>query len=217
MQKFTLLIFFLLGLNVVFGQKVEGRIIDGDTGSPVEGVSVSIREWDEGLKSLSDAGGLFSFDAPKSGRYSYAIKMDGYENLFSNFTIVDDEGINLGDITIYKVEDADNKDVSYLSETEISESEESMEVVSLLTASQDEFNRTAAFDFGVARFKIRGYHPNFSEIYLNGMPMNDLDDGYAAWSVWGGLNDVMRRRQSNHNLEPSFFAFGGLGGWWNSI
>ena len=202
----VLLTFISIALS---GQSIEGVVLDSETGEPI--ANAELKLVNDGNSTLTLADGSFQLQINQEGRYSFSIVKEGYEKYFSNFSLKK-ETLNLGSIKLYQLEDLNEKDVSYLSETDVNQSDETSEVLSLLTASQDEFSRTAAFDFGVARFKVRGYHPNFNEIYMNGMPMNDLDDGYAAWSIWGGLNEVVRRRQSNHSLEPSFFAFGGLGG-----
>ena len=203
---------FLLLLNSSYlsGQWISGKITDAQTGEPVPDAIISVRDLEGTVVSGSE--GAFSIFGVPAGRWSYSVEASGFEKYFSNFQIASGDSLDLGNIRIYNLTPLHEKDISYLSETDISLSEEATEVVSLLTASQDEFNRTASFDFGVARFRTRGYHPNFAQVYLNGMPMNDLEDGYAAWSIWGGLNDVTRRQQSNNSLEPSFFSFGGLGG-----
>ncbi len=99
-----------------------------------------------------------------------------------------------------------------LSETEL-EREDGFENISgLLTASNDVFTNAAAFNFGVARFKMRGYQSNATQIFLNGSSMNDLETGNTYWSMWGGLNDVLRNRNVSIGLQATEFAFGGLNG-----
>lgn len=212
-MKYLKIVLFVLLWGTSFysySQAVSRTLLNAESLSPIPNALVKIPAADLEVRSSLD--GVFILNPDSIGRYNFSIEVEGYEPYFSNFTISDNLEIDLGKIKIYPIDLFNSKDVTFLSETDINISDETSEVVSLLTASRDDFSRTAAFDFGVARFKVRGYHPNYSEVFLNGMPMNDLDDGYAAWSIWGGLNDVMRRQQYNHSLEPSFFAFGGLGG-----
>jgi len=208
--KSILILFFLFLTSIGWSQFVTGKIIDADSGEAVKEAKVTLIGSEETVRS--DNNGIFKISPPGVGRFSYSVTVDGFELFLSNFTFQDDIDLDLGTIRIFPMVNTNADEIAFINESEISESDEGSEVVSLLTASRDEFSRTAAFDFGVARFKIRGYQNNHSEIFLNGMPMNDLDDGYVAWSIWGGLNEVTRRQQSNHSLEPSFFAFGGLGG-----
>lgn len=99
-----------------------------------------------------------------------------------------------------------------LSATQL-ETDDGFENISgILSASMDLFTSAAAFNFGAARFRIRGYDNNASQIYINGSSMNDLETGGTYWSMWGGLNDVFRSQNTNIGLAPSEFGFGGLNG-----
>ena len=88
-------------------------------------------------------------------------------------------------------------------------------VSGLLQSSRDVFTNTAAFNFGAARFKIRGYNSNQTTIMINGIPMNDLESGNGTWYKWGGLNDVTRYAESQRWLGSNPYHFGGLGGYSN--
>jgi hypothetical protein len=191
-------------------QQITGKVVNATNGESLNEAVFKIKE--TGEMAVTDISGQFSLTLEKEGRFTYSISSKDYELYLSNFVIGENEELDLGTIKMFPAISLSVSEGSLVSEMDITESEESAEIVSMLTASRDEFNQTAAFDFGVARFKIRGYQNHHSEVFLNGMPMNDLDDGYVAWSIWGGLNDVLRIRQSNHTMEPSFFAFGSLGG-----
>jgi len=88
-------------------------------------------------------------------------------------------------------------------------------VSGLLQSSRDVFTNTAAFNFGAARFRIRGYNSNQTTIMINGIPMNDLESGRGTWYKWGGLNDVTRYAESQRWLGSNQYHFGGLGGYSN--
>jgi hypothetical protein len=85
----------------------------------------------------------------------------------------------------------------------------------LLQSSRDVFAATAAYNFGVARFRIRGYNADQTVIMLNGVPMNDMESGRGTWYKWGGLNDVTRYAESKRWLTSNPYHFGGLGGYSN--
>ena len=52
----------------------------------------------------------------------------------------------------------------------------------LLLASQDVFQRTAAFDFSQAFFSLRGMSSENSKVLINGIEMNKLYNGRPQWS-----------------------------------
>lgn len=61
-----------------------------------------------------------------------------------------------------------------------------------LYAEKDVFHQMAAFQFSAFRFRPRGYEASFSQVLINGLNMNQLDDGNPAWSLWSGLPSVMK-------------------------
>jgi hypothetical protein len=88
-------------------------------------------------------------------------------------------------------------------------------ISSQLGAGRDPFLNAATFKFGAVRFRIRGYDADQFNTYINGAPMENLDNGFTPYGQWGGLNDVMRNRESTSGLKPTTFGFGDLGGLTN--
>ncbi len=84
-------------------------------------------------------------------------------------------------------------------------------ISSLLTAARDPFYTAASFNFSALRFRIRGYDNDLFSTYMNGIPMDNLDNGFTPYGLWGGLNDVMRNRDVAWGLRNNTFAFGDIG------
>ena len=42
--------------------------------------------------------------------------------------------------------------------------------------------------------------------------MENLDNGFTPYGQWGGLNDVLRNRESTIGLTATTFAYGDFGG-----
>lgn len=89
------------------------------------------------------------------------------------------------------------------------------DVSSILRSSRDVFNATAGFNFGAARYRIRGLGGEYTPVSLNGVRINDLESGFAIWSLWGGLNDVTRWGENRTGVNASPYSFGNIGGWSN--
>lgn len=64
--------------------------------------------------------------------------------------------------------------------------------VSPLYGEKDVFLQMAAFQFSAMRFRYRGYEASLSATLINGLLLNDLQQGNPAWSLWNGLSQVMR-------------------------
>ncbi len=99
-----------------------------------------------------------------------------------------------------------------LSETELEADDEFENISGILASSRDPFTSAAAFNWGISRFRIRGYDNNNTDVFINGSYMNDLETGRTFWSAWGGLNDVLRSREMVFGLNASDFTHGGING-----
>ena len=84
-------------------------------------------------------------------------------------------------------------------------------IPALLTANRDIFMTAAAFHFNITRFRMRGYDGQYFSTQINGISMNNADDGNTQWGLWGGLNDVTRNTQMSIGLRSTDFAFGNIG------
>lgn len=105
----------------------------------------------------------------------------------------------------------DNIPIISLDENDLGDGS-SQNVSSALAAGRDPFFAAAAFNFSPARFRIRGFDADMQITYMNGIPIDNLDNGFTPWGLWGGLNDVMRNRDVTIGLRPVTYAFGAPGG-----
>jgi len=85
-------------------------------------------------------------------------------------------------------------------------------ISSVLNAGRDPFLNAAAFKFGAVRFRVRGYDADMFGTYMNGAPMENLDNGFTPYGLWGGLNDVTRNKDNTLGMKPTTYAYGELGG-----
>jgi TonB dependent receptor len=85
-------------------------------------------------------------------------------------------------------------------------------VSSQLNAGRDPYFSGASFHFNAVRFRFRGYDADAFGTYMNGVPMENLDNGFTPFGLWGGLNDVLRNREATLGLRTTTFAYGDFGG-----
>lgn len=85
-------------------------------------------------------------------------------------------------------------------------------ISSQLTAGRDPYFSSATFNWGAARFRIRGYENDNFITYMNGVPMEALDIGGSTFYLWTGLNDVLRNRDNSMGLKPTTYSYGDIGG-----
>lgn len=89
----------------------------------------------------------------------------------------------------------------------------SQDVASLLQASRDIYLSYGSFHLASVNFRLRGLPSDQSLVMINGINMANPELGYASWSNWGGLNDVMRFPEIRIGVTPSRYAFSPSAGY----
>ena len=102
--------------------------------------------------------------------------------------------------------------VIILTDSEIEEGGDSQDISALLSASGDVFTSLSGYNLGTFRFRPRGYSSGYTNVFINGFEVNDIETGEVYWSNWGGLNDAMRNQSIVNGIGISGFGFGGFGG-----
>ncbi|MBL7765224.1 MAG: carboxypeptidase-like regulatory domain-containing protein [Chitinophagaceae bacterium] len=218
-MKKLLPLLLLLITTAAFAQKslVKGKVIHEDTKLPFNEVSVTIPK--AKVATSTDASGEYLFSAIPYGTYEMVISADGSQEETVNITISSDH-TDIDPIELKPVADNTNNynlDNSAMntedatSEDENSISSAGQNVSSVLNASRDPYLSAATFGWGQYFYRIRGYENDNSVLYMNGVPMNDLEEGGVFFNSWSGLNDVFRGRSMSLGLAPNEFNFGGMG------
>ncbi|MEO8771921.1 MAG: TonB-dependent receptor [Ferruginibacter sp.] len=128
-------------------------------------------------------------------------------------TPLTDSSKTLADSTLQEAKDAalDNIPVVSLDEND-DQNGSAQNLSSQVNSGRNTFISAASFNFNVVRFRIRGYDADQFSTYMNGVPMENLDNGFTPYGLWGGLNDVLRNRQYTPGLQSVSYGYGGLGG-----
>lgn len=209
-------LFFLLVAALYAQVTITGTIIDQRSALPLPGAVVNVGT----QQSLTNSEGdfLLVINLPAGARAQLSIIADGHQELSREFTIGTDPEQELGTIALVPGDDLTGDLVQELlptiSITDLSDEDGSgaRTVSSLLGANRDPFVSAAAFNWGVARFRIRGYDAEYTDFYLNGLPFNDLESGRVFYAQWGGLNRVTNNRSATIGLNAVDFGFNGIGG-----
>lgn len=213
-QKLLFPALLLLLAPALYAQTVtlRGTVVDTETNRPLIDVAVVVSG--TGQVAATDQNGNFVLEGLQPGQYALVLSSSGY---FPLETPVNADR-NEGPPVIFSLRrDPAVESITTpipmltLDEAE-SESEGGGEIANLLHASRDVFQTVAVFGWSTYRFRERGYDSEQFPLFLNGVAINDPETGTAFFGEFGGLNDVLRLRESTIGLEPSDFAFSEIGG-----
>ena len=107
--------------------------------------------------------------------------------------------------------------VSTIKATEIKEKLGSQEFPEILVNTPSVYATKAGGGFGDSRINIRGFSQENIAVMINGVPVNDMENGRVFWSNWAGLSDVTTTMQVQRGLGSSKLAISSVGGTINVI
>ena len=97
-------------------------------------------------------------------------------------------------------------------ESQLGEDDNVAQEVTILGSNSNAYANNVGYRFSPARFKYRGFNSKYSDIYINGNPVNDAERGEFRYSFIGGLNNQTRTMESSLPFEDNFFAMPAMGG-----
>ena len=225
MKKFLNLGLFAVLLLVsatVLGQ-VSGTVTDVD--GPLSGVNVVIKGTDKGTST--DFDGKFVIETDKDGEL--VLTYIGYKPVTVAFKagdkvniVMENDGETLEAIVISGVVDIAKERqtpvaVSTIKSSEIIEKLGSQEFPEVLNNTPSVYATKSGGGFGDARMNIRGFSQENIAVMINGVPVNDMENGRVYWSNWAGLSDVTTAMQVQRGLGMSRIAISSVGGTVNIV
>lgn len=107
--------------------------------------------------------------------------------------------------------------VSTIKEAQIVERLGNQEFPEILNTTPSVYTTKGGGGFGDGRINIRGFANENIAVMINGMPVNDMENGAVYWSNWAGLSDVTSAMQVQRGLGSSKLAIASVGGTINIV
>ena len=227
MKKFILFFAAILISGIGLAQTtVTGTVIDSEIGTGLPGATIVVKGTTDGVSS--DFNGSFSISVDSGA--TLVVSYVGYESQ----EVVVGESANVG---IIQLQPGDNilsgvtvfgsvflaKDrqtpvaVSTLTTSEIEERIGNLELPELLNSTPGVFATGGGGAFGDSRITLRGFQQENIAVLINGMPVNDMENGRVYWSNWAGLTDVVSAMQVQRGLGSSPLPISSVGGTINIV
>lgn len=227
MKNRILVLLFVVSSCASFSQgrgEIKGTVKDAATGETIIGAAVLIGA---GKGTVTDIDGNYSIKAD-SGQYTVSITYVGYEPQKLKIKVGNKPVVfnfSLQTITLNEVEVV--ADVAKIRETpvafsnvtakQIQEELASRDLPMLLNSTPGAYATEQGGGSGDARVSIRGFDQRNVAVLVDGVPINDMENGQVYWSNWDGLGDVTRNVQVQRGLGASKLAIASVGGTMNII
>ena len=224
--KNWLVIVMLISTSVIFAQtKLTGKVVD-ETNQPLPGATVVLQGTQSGAST--DFDGNFTFETT-SANGTILVSFVGYETKSLTFSGNKDFGTialapsaeSLDEIIITATSFAiDRKTpvaVSTVKADVIENKLGSQEFPEILKSTPGVYATKSGGGFGDGRLTLRGFNSENVAVMINGVPVNDMENGRVYWSNWAGLADVTSAMQVQRGLGASKVAVPSIGGTVNIL
>ncbi len=216
----TVLCTLALGVTMFaqgFTGGVKGTVVNRAGRVPIAGASLTLSQNGETIASQKSASdGTFAIDNLDNGMYGLTVEAIGFVTLNVNVTV--DGGfvkdlIFVSMVASQVVEDVDD---SSFAEFDMDDSGYT-DTPTILFGASDPYTNLAGYGFSSIRFKNRGYNSETQDVYLSGVKLNDALSGYSPYSLWSGLNEATRSKETTIGSETADFGVGGVNGQTNIL
>ena len=226
LYKIIALALFLFS-TMVFAQQytISGVVTSSTTGEKLIGANVYLEG--TGFGAATNADGTYKIEVPK-GNYKVVCSYIGFEKKESDVKVDKDTELNFElkdhQFTLNVTVIADRAKER---ETPVAFSDVEKKAVELRLGSRDipmVLNTTPSVyateqggGAGDARINVRGFNQRNVAIMINGVPVNDMENGWVYWSNWDGVGDATSSIQVQRGLSAINLATPSIGGTMNII
>ena len=192
--------------NIVF-QNLNGKIITGLTANENGEFEVYINSNEKNCKLIVSYIGYNNYqkNLELSKNIEITIKMTTEElnvvNIISDQAEFRKTPVSLSNVKLEKIE------------SELA----GQEIPMLLNSTPGVYATQTGGGDGDVRINIRGFNQRNVAVMIDGVPMNDMENGWVYWSNWFGLDGLTRTIQVQRGLGASKLALPSVGGTINII
>jgi iron complex outermembrane recepter protein len=211
-----------------------GRVTD-ESGAALSGAQVVITNQATGLQTggLTQADGRYAVPGIRAGGpYLVDIRMIGYgrqavegvmlaagESKTLDFRL-GQEAISLDALEVFATRAIERKTpvaFSNVSKVQIQNQLGSRDLPLVLNVTPSVYATAQGGGAGDARINVRGFNQRNTAVMINGVPVNDMENGWVYWSNWDGLGDASTSIQLQRGLSAVNLATPSIGGTLNVI
>ena len=194
---------------------VKGVVVDRSSKTALDGAVLKLYSGTQEIATVrTGADGSFYIPDLKDGMYDLVIENSNYLQSKVNVTVNDGYVKNMFKLSLTPVHKVGEVDDASFTEFDLDDSGY-QDSPTILFGQNDVFNNIAGYNFSSVRFRVRGYSSESQDVYMAGVRMNDAITGYTPYSLWSGLNEAVRNKESVNGSEISDYGFGGYNGLTN--
>mgnify|MGYP006071753751 FL=1 len=224
MKKISLMLTVLLVSGFCYAQNiVTGTIIDSEMGKGLPGATIIVKGTNIGVNT--DFDGKFEIISDNSGTLivsfvgyaSQEIEFDKSMDITVSLKVLGLSGVTVFGTADFAIDRDQAVTQSTLTAADIQERIGNLELPEMLNSTPGVYATKGGGAFGDSRINLRGFDSQNIAVLINGIPVNDMENGRVYWSNWAGLSDVVSAMQVQRGLGASKLAISSVGGTINIL
>ena len=220
MKNFLLFICLCCVQNIVAQETLlKGNISESLTRGVVVGAKIALQSQDNKvLLTRSNLDGQYVFDQLVTGQYTATVTMLSFDTLIieleiksglNNYDFIVGGGQELEEVQVIGNLAIDRKTpvaVTRISTKQIAEELGSQDLPMILNSTPGVHATQQGGGDGDARITIRGFDQRNVGVMIDGVPVNDMENGAVYWSNWFGLDAITGQIQVQRGLGATKLA-----------
>ena len=97
-------------------------------------------------------------------------------------------------------------------EAQLGEDDDMSQNVTIVNSNNNIYASEVGYLFSPVRFRYRAFDQKYNDVYVNGVPMNDMETGQFRFSNVGGLNQQTKNQEFALPFESNNFSMPGMAG-----
>jgi hypothetical protein len=110
------------------------------------------------------------------------------------------------------ISDMEEEQSFTFTEAQLGEDEDMSQNVTIINSNNNIYASQVGYLFSPVRFRYRAFNQKYNEVFINGVPMNDMETGQFRFSMVGGLNQQTRDVENSLPFENNGFSMSAMGG-----
>ena len=227
-----LLVIAVLAMPVVLfaaGGSITGKITVSGTNESLPGANVTVKG--TSLGAASGLNGVYNISGVPAGTQTLVVSFIGHKTIVQEVTVVEGGKVAAGfvmepevlmgmEVAILADRAQERKTpvaFSNVHKTAMEARLGSRDIPLIMNVTPSVYATPSGGGAGDARINVRGFNQRNVAIMINGVPINDMENGWVYWSNWDGLGDATSSIQMQRGLSAVNLATPSIGGTMNVI
>ena len=218
------LVTLFMMMTGLFAQSISGIV---DSEKPLQGANVVVVGTE--LGSVSNGEGSYLIKDVPAGTYDVTASYIGYSSKTISVVVGEDDAVvdfnlkvdvvSMSALEVLASRADKTTPVAYttIQKEEMEVRLGSQDIPMILNTTPSVYATQQGGGAGDARINVRGFNQRNVAVMINGVPQNDMENGWVYWSNWDGVGDATSSIQMQRGLSAVNLATPSIGGTMNII